>query len=99
MVTSEEAIYELSLDASNKFRKVANTHPNQPPPVLNPLSNRAAFEEFKEDKYVVSIYSVPEWKLLHSWDLNKLMRAHCPACTPVTYCWLADGKRLYFEIT
>ena len=99
MVTSEEAIYELSLDGSNRFRRVADAHPNQPPPLLNPQSTRAAFEEFKDGKYVVSIYSVPEWKLLYSWDLNKLMQAHCPACTPVNYGWLADGKRLYLEIT
>ena len=64
MVTSEEAIYELSLDATNKFRKVADAQPNQPPAILNPQSSRAAFESFKEDKYVVSIYSIPEWKLL-----------------------------------
>jgi len=99
MVTSEEAIYELSLDSSNKFRKVADAQPNQPPAILNPQSTRAAFESFKEDKYVVSIYSIPEWKLLRTWDLNKLMQAHCPACTPITYGWLADGQRLYFEIT
>jgi hypothetical protein len=99
MFASEEAIYEVSLDASNHFRKIADAQPNQPPAMLNPQSTRAAFEFFKEDKYVVSIYSVPEWKLLHTWDLNKLMQAHCPACTLVTYGWLADGKRLYFEIT
>jgi hypothetical protein len=99
MVTSEEAIYEISLDASNHFRKVVDAQPNQPPAILNPQSTRAAFESFKDDKYVVTIYSVPEWKLLDTWDLNKLLKAHCPACTPVTYGWLADGKRLYFEIT
>jgi len=99
MVTSEEAIYEISLDGTNKFKKVAEAQPNQPPAILNPQSTRAAFESFKEDKYVVSIYSVPEWKLLRTWDLNKLMQAHCPACTLLTYGWLADGKRLYFEIT
>jgi hypothetical protein len=99
VVSSEEAIYELSLDASNKFRQVADAQPNQPPAILNPQSTRAAFEIFKEDKYVVSIYSVPEWKLLRTWDLNKLMQAHCPACTPITYGWLANGRRLYFEIT
>lgn len=99
MVSAEEAIYEISLDGSNHFRKIADAQPNQPPAILNPQSTRAAFESFKEDRYVVSIYSVPEWKLLRSWDLNKLMQAHCPACTLVTYGWLADGKRLYFEIT
>lgn len=99
IVTSEEAIYEISLDGSNHFRKVADAQPNQPPAILNLQSTRAAFESFKEDKYVVSIYSVPEWKLVQTWDLNKLMQAHCPTCTPLTYGWLADGKRLYFEIT
>jgi hypothetical protein len=99
MFASEEAIYEISLDASNHFRKIAEAQPNQPPAVLNPQSTKAAFEFFKDDKYAVSIYSVPEWKLLHTWDLNKLMKSHCPACAPLTYGWLADGKRLYFEIT
>jgi hypothetical protein len=99
MVTSEEAIYELSLDGSNHFRKVAEAQPNQPAAVLNPQSTKAAFQWFKDDKYLVSIYSVPEWKLLHSWDLNKFLKTHCPACSPVTYGWLADGKRLYIEIT
>jgi hypothetical protein len=97
-IVSEEAIYEISLDTSNHFRKVADAQPYQPPAVLNPQSTRAAFQSFK-DKYVVSIYSVPDWKLLCTWDLDKLLKAHCPACTPVTYGWLADGKRLYFEIT
>ena len=97
-VTSDEAIYELSLDGSNHFHKITDAQPNQPPAILNPQSTRAAFQSFK-DKSIVSIYSVPEWKLLHTWDLNKLMQAHCPACTPVSYGWLADGKRLYFEFT
>ncbi|HET7106410.1 MAG TPA: hypothetical protein VFI38_06355 [Candidatus Acidoferrum sp.] len=99
MVTSEEGIYEISLDGTNKFRKVADAQPNQPPAVLNRQSTRAAFESIKENKYVVSIYSLPEWKLLRTFDLDKLMKAHCPACTPLSYGWLADGKRLYFEIT
>jgi hypothetical protein len=99
MVTSEIAIYELSLDGSNHFRKVGEAQPNQSPAVLNPQSARAAFQWFKDDRYIVSIYSVPEWKLLHTWDLNKLLKAHCPTCTPVTFGWLADGKRLFIEIT
>lgn len=99
MVTAEEGIYELSLDGSNHFRKLLDAQPNQPPAVLNQQSTKAAFESFKDDKYVISIYSVPEWKLLHSWDLNALFKAHCLGCTPVSYGWLADGKRLYFQIT
>ena len=99
MVAAEEGIYEISLDGSNHYRKVAGAEPNQPPAMLNSQSTRAAFESFKEGKYVVSIYALPDWKLLSTWDLSKLMKAHCPPCTPVTYGWLADGKRLYFEIT
>jgi hypothetical protein len=97
-VTSDEAIYEISLDGSNHFRKIADAQPNQPPAVLNPQSTRAAFESFKDGKFVVSIYAVPEWKLLHTWDLAKLMQTHCPACNPLSYGWLADGKRLYIEL-
>jgi len=98
MVATEEGMYEISLDASNHFRKIAEAQPNQPPAILNPQCTKAAFQTYN-DKYIVSIYSVPEWKLLHTWDLNALFKAHCPACTPVTYGWLADGKRLYFDIT
>src|SRR5229473_5661849 len=97
-VTSEEALYEISLDGSNHFRKIADAQPNQPPAILNPQSTRAAFEMFKDCKFVVSIYAVPEWKLLHTWDLAKLMQTHCPACNPLSYGWLADGKHLYIEL-
>ena len=97
-VTSEEALYEISLDGSNHFRKIADAQPNQPPAILNPQSTRAAFEMFKDGKFVVSIYAVPEWKLLHTWDLAKLMQTHCPDCNPLSYGWLADGKRLYTEL-
>jgi hypothetical protein len=98
MVAAEEGVYEISLDGSNHFRKISDAQPNQPPAILNMQGTRAAFQTYS-DKYVVSIYSIPEWKPLHTWDLNALLKAHCPACTPVTYGWLADGKRLYFEIT
>src|SRR5258706_2072506 len=97
-VTSEEALYEISLDGSNHFRKIADAQPNQPPAILNPQSTRAAFEMFKDGKFVVSIYAVPEWKLLHTWDLAKLMQSHCPDCNPLSYGWLAYGKRLYTEL-
>ncbi len=98
VVTSDEAIYEISLDGSNHFRKIADAQPNQPPVILNPQSTRAAFEMFKDGKFVVSIYALPEWKLLHIWDLAKLMQTHCPACNPLSYGWLADGKHLYIEL-
>jgi len=97
-VTSEEAIYEISLDGSNHFRKIADAQPNQPPAILNSQSTRVAFEAFNHGKFVVSIYAVPEWKLLHTWDLAKLMQTHCPACNPLSYGWLADGKHLYIEL-
>ena len=47
-VTSEEALYEISLDGSNHFRKIADAQPNRPPAILNPQFTRAAFEMFKE---------------------------------------------------
>ena len=99
MVTAEEGIYEISLDGSNHFRKLLDAQPNQPPAVMNPQGTRAAFQTYSDKYGVVSIYSVPEWKLLHTWDLGALFKAHCPGCSPMGYGWLADGKRLYFEIT
>lgn len=55
-------------------------------------------ETFKDGKFVISIYAVPIWKLLHAWDLTKLIQTRCSTCHPLSYGWLADGTRLYFEL-
>lgn len=66
------AVYEISLDGSKRFRKLFETEPNQGPLLLNPAGTKAMFEAFVNGKYTTSIYSVPAWNLLHSWELTKL---------------------------
>lgn len=53
---------------------------------------------FENGKIAVSIYAVPEWKLLHTWDLTKLAQTHCPLCDALSFGWFADGSRLFFEL-
>jgi hypothetical protein len=96
---SEAAIYEISLNGSRQFRRVLEAQPNQAPPLLNPQGTKAAFEMFVDGESVVSIYAVPEWKLLHTWDLTKVTQEHCPACMPQSYGWLAVGNRLFFQLS
>lgn len=92
---SGEGIYVLSLDGSHQFRMFAASQ-DQERPVLNPQGTKAAVMVHPDnDKYIASIYSVPDGKLLASLDVAKLMRARCPACNPAPYGWLADGNRLF----
>jgi len=95
---SDDGVYELTLDGSHHFRKIAAAQGNQPLPILNPQGTKAALEGYANEKFVVSIYSVPEWKLLATWDLAKLTQTHCPGCTPTSHGWMADGNRLYVEL-
>ncbi len=93
-VKSEEGIYELTLDGSNHFRKIADAQ-NEGRAVLNPQASKAAAES--SDGQSLFIYSVPEWKLLATLDLVKLAKTHCPDCS-ASYGWMADGNRLHVEL-
>jgi hypothetical protein len=94
-VKSEDGIYELSMDGSHHFRKIADA---QKPSsgVLNPQATKAAAES--ADGQSIFVYSVPDWKLLATMDLQRLARMHCPGCAPASYGWMADGNRLYVEL-
>lgn len=98
-VYSEEGVYELALDRSNQYRKIATLQANQPPAILNVQSTKALVSAYVNEKFMVDIYSLPEWKLLHSWDLMHLVKDSCGGCTPVSYGWLADGKRVFVYLT
>jgi hypothetical protein len=90
------ALYEVSLDGSNRFRRLVEIQTNQSPALLNPQTKKMVFGGFVSNgKYVISIYDVPTWKLLRSWEL---IQTHCPDCIPVSYGWLADGNRLFFNL-
>jgi hypothetical protein len=92
------ALYEISLDGSNRFRRLFAVRPNQTSVQLNSSGKKAAFESFEDGKYMVFVYELPDWQLLHSWDLSKLTKAHCPACLPTSFGWLRDGNRLFFNL-
>lgn len=97
-VVAENKVFEISLDGSRHFRKLTDLQPNQDAPVLNRQDTRAVFDAFVNGKYVVSVYAIPEWKLLYTWDLARLTKGQCPNCQPLSYGWLADGRRLYFML-
>jgi hypothetical protein len=94
-VHEDQAYYEIPLDGSNHFRKLADAQQSAPNVELNAQGTKAALMGFENEKYIVSIYSLPEWKLLGTWDLAKITRTHCPGCTPTSNGWMADGNRLY----
>jgi hypothetical protein len=96
--TDPSAIYKISLDGSNKFRRLFAIRPNQTSIQFSREANKAAFETYEHGKYMVFVYEVPSWKLLYTWDLSRLVDAHCSACLPMSHGWLADGKRLFFNL-
>ncbi|SRR6266568_2729997 len=95
---SSPALYEISLDGSKQIRRLIETMPNQGPVLLNPTGTKVVSEAFVDGRYMVSIYDTATWKVLDSWDLGKLIRAHCPDCLPVSYGWMVEGDRLFFNL-
>ena len=95
-----DALYEISLDGSNRVRRLLEIGSDQRMGIfLNAQGTRAATTGFTGQKYVVSVYGVPTWHLLRTWELSKVIEAHCPDCSLVTWGWLGDGARLFFDIT
>lgn len=92
------AIYEVNLDGSRLFRRLIPKQENQSPIRVNRQETEAAIQTFVDGKYVISTYEFPSWNLSHRWDLTKLTAIHCPACMPLSFGWLADGKRLFFYL-
>ena len=92
------AVYEISLDGSRQFRRLLEVQPNQSAAVVNPQHSKAAFQNFVDGKYVISIYDLPAWKLLHKLDLTKILQTHCASCNLLSFGWLADGERLFLNV-
>jgi hypothetical protein len=94
---SDDGIYEIDLDGSNRFRKLADDQ-KKGRPALNLQGTKAAFVSWGDGKFTASIYAVPDWKLLAAWDFAKLVQTRCPTCVPASYGWMGDGNRLYVEL-
>jgi hypothetical protein len=92
------ALYEISLDRSNSVRRLFEVANQTPDTFANAQGTRMAIEGFTGEKYVVSVYEVPTWKLLYAWEFSKIIAAHCPDCSLATWGWMGDGTRLFFNI-
>ncbi|HVJ05554.1 MAG TPA: hypothetical protein VM578_07765 [Candidatus Saccharimonadales bacterium] len=95
---SSPALYEISLDGSKQIRRLIETMPNQGPVLLNSMGTKVVSEAFVDGRYIISIYDTATWKVLESWDLDKLIRARCPDCLPMSYGWMVEGDRLFFNL-
>jgi hypothetical protein len=93
------ATYEVSLDGSGRVRRMFDAPAQAQPMLLNRQGTRAAIQSFDGEKYMVTIYDVPSWKQTARWELMKALAKQCGGCTPVSYGWMADGLRLFFNLT
>lgn len=98
--THPEAIYELMLDGSNRFRKLFEIDAKNPASelFLSPDAAEIATIGYTPAGDVISIHEVSTGVLLHSWNATSLFQRHCPDCSGQTRGWLADGKRLFFTL-
>ena len=92
-------VYEVSLDGSNRFRRLFDATQNMSGAMVNAAGTRVAFWGV-EDKggYFLYVHELPSGKLLARANITKILQAHCRSCLPETAGWLADGKRLYFTL-
>jgi hypothetical protein len=91
------AMFELTLDGSNRFRKLFEVPTNSTPLIINPAGTKAFLSAFVGDRYVAFVYDTTSWKLLQHWDMDELLHAHCPDCMPITQGWAGDDQ-LFFRL-
>ncbi len=96
--STPESIYEISLDGSNKFHRLFEIKPNLSTAVVNPAGTEDFFKSEDNGKSLIYIYDVATGNLLHTWDLNGLLKANCPGCLAESQGWLAGGNRLFFNL-
>lgn len=95
-----DALYEISLDGSNRVRRLFEIGEKHPMGIfVNVQGTKAATAGFTGEKYEVSVYDVPAWRLLRTWDLSKVIAKNCPDCSLASWGWLGDGTRLFFNIS
>jgi hypothetical protein len=95
---STPAYYEISLDGSRRFRKLFERQENSKQLMVNWAGTRAAYRGYVGDKYIMAVFELTSAKLLHSWELTPLLKAHCPDCLPMHQGWLADGDRFFVRV-
>lgn len=94
------AVYELALDASNKYRKlfeIQSAHYAAAPLFISPSGTKIGYLSVLNEHNVVFIHDVATGALLKSWDVTNLFR-RCFDCSIASVGWLADGNRLFFSL-
>lgn len=89
------SVYELTLDGSNKYRKLFEIQ--QPGDYfaallfISPSGTKIGYPGAVGQKEMVFIHDAATGKLLQSFDITNL----CPDCPYITMGWLADERRLF----
>ena len=97
--SSPTAIYELSLDGSNKYRKVIEVKDELSSGkfFVNHAGTKLGYLSNENGKYSVSVYEIASGKLLHAWDASRLFKNHCPDCIEQGIGWISDDKLFITE--
>ena len=96
--STPESVYEISLDGSNKFRRLFETKPNLSTAIVNRAGTKDFFQSEDNGKSIIYIYDVATGNLLHTWDLNAVLKTNCPGCLSESEGWLALENRLFFNV-
>jgi len=99
--TGRPAVYELALDASNKYRKLFEIQQESTYAAarlfISPSGTKIGYVSVLKEHNVVFIHDVATGALLKSWDVTNLFR-QCFDCSIASVDWLADGNRLFFSL-
>jgi len=99
LYAGRRAVYELALDASNKYRKLFEIQKEAQYGAarlfIGPSGTKIGYVSVVKEHDVVFIHDVATGALLKSWDATNLFR-QCFDCPIVSVGWLADGNRLFF---
>ena len=97
--STEPALYELALDGSNHFRKLATAkgEPSSAHLFINRDGTKIGYTNYINDRYTVFIHDVASGKLLQSWNATRLFHQHCPDCLDDLRGWF-DDTRLFFNL-
>jgi hypothetical protein len=95
------AVYELALDASNKYRKLFEVQQEAAYAAarlfISPSGTKIGYVSVLKQHNIVFIHDVATGTLLKSWDATNLFR-QCSDCDIGSVGWLADGNRLFFSL-
>jgi hypothetical protein len=93
-------IYELSLNGSNRWRKIVELGAEDSPGRLfaTAAGSKLAYLTGEYGKETVSIFELPAGTLLHTWNARKWSHIHCPEVNFGRAGWLPDEKALYITL-